>query len=128
MPTAEAAHAFASMQLQFQRQHVSATYPAAVEQVVLNGADAVAGRLIVAELDDSVRLVDIALLPEARGSGIGTALVRGVQERAAALGLPVVLHVEHGLPARRLYERLGFTATAEDQLRTEMRWAPPGSA
>ncbi len=50
-------------------------------------------------------LVDISLLPEARGSGLGTAILKDLV--AAETG-PVQLHVERTNRARRLYERLGF--------------------
>ena len=62
----------------------------------------------------ATRIVDVALLPEARRGGIGTRLVRDVQERAAAAGKSVTIHVERMNPALRLYERLGFRL-AEDK-------------
>jgi len=59
-------------------------------------------------------LLFVAVSPDARGSGIGGALVR------RALGEcdgQVKLHVEHDNPARRLYERCGFASKY-----LEMRW------
>jgi len=50
-------------------------------------------------------LVFVAVSPEARGRGIGGALVRRALEEADG---DVKLHVEHDNPARRLYERCGF--------------------
>jgi GNAT superfamily N-acetyltransferase len=57
--------------------------------------------------------MDMGLLPEHRGHGIGTELMHEVIERAESLGLPVVLHVESFNPARRLYERFGFVDDGE---------------
>ncbi|HEX6939117.1 MAG TPA: GNAT family N-acetyltransferase, partial [Longimicrobiales bacterium] len=51
---------------------------------------------------------DIALLPEHRGRGIGTALLEALIAEADAAGKPVSIHVEQYNPARRLYARLGF--------------------
>jgi ribosomal protein S18 acetylase RimI-like enzyme len=60
--------------------------------------------------DTEIRIVDIALLPEHRGKGIGTRLLRDV----IAQGKRVTIHVERMNPALRLYERLGFEV-AEDK-------------
>jgi len=53
-------------------------------------------------------LVDIALLPDARGMGIGAALIADLLTEAERAGKPVSLHVAKDNRARRLYERLGF--------------------
>ncbi|UBV43398.1 GNAT family N-acetyltransferase [Deinococcus taeanensis] len=51
----------------------------------------------------------LAVLPGARGQGVGTLLLSAAADRAAGLGLTQVgLLVEDGNPAARLYGRLGF--------------------
>ena len=51
-------------------------------------------------------LVFVSILPEMRGTGLGGKLIeRGVREAEG----DVKLHVEYDNPAKRLYERLGFT-------------------
>jgi GNAT superfamily N-acetyltransferase len=57
-------------------------------------------------------LLQIQLLPEHQGQGIGERLIRGLLDEARQVGLPVTLSVLRGSPARRLYERLGFEETA----------------
>lgn len=74
------------------------------------------GRMYVHERDGTVRLVDIALLPHWRGRGIGTTLLRDLLADADRRGLRAELHVERWNPARRLYERLGFTVAGEDDV------------
>ncbi|MDQ4098122.1 MAG: GNAT family N-acetyltransferase [Actinomycetota bacterium] len=88
-------------------------YAGSSRQVVLVGGEP-AGRLYVARSDAEIVIIDIALLPEYRGRGIGTALVRGVLDEATAGGKVVRMHVERHNPALRLYERLGFSI-AEDR-------------
>ncbi|HSU16256.1 MAG TPA: GNAT family N-acetyltransferase [Longimicrobium sp.] len=66
------------------------------------------GRLYVDVWEREIRIVDIALVPEYRGGGIGTMLLRRVFDEGDAAGKPVSIHVEVFNPARRLYERLGF--------------------
>ncbi len=59
-----------------------------------------------------VNIHDIAVLPEFRGRGLGSALLRGVADRARELGCcKVTLEVhESNDGARRLYEREGFVS------------------
>ena len=53
--------------------------------------------------------VSIAVLPEARGRGVGERLLRALISEALARDLPALsLSVEPDNPARRLYQRLGF--------------------
>ena len=58
--------------------------------------------------------MDIALLPEHRGNGVGSSLLRDLLAEADADGKRVTIHVERLNPALRLYERLGFSV-AEDK-------------
>ena len=73
-----------------------------------------AGRLYVLRGESEIRIVDIALLPEQRGNGVGSSLLRDLLAEADAAGKSVTIHVERMNPALRLYERLGF-AVAEDK-------------
>ena len=66
------------------------------------------GRLYVARWRDEIRIVDIALLPPYRGTGIGTTILQGILAEAEAERKPVRIHVERDNPALRLYQRLGF--------------------
>ena len=72
-----------------------------------------AGRLYVARWTDEIRIMDIALAPEFRGSGIGTGLLRALIVEANASGRKLSIHVELNNPARVLYERLGFRPAGE---------------
>jgi ribosomal protein S18 acetylase RimI-like enzyme len=58
----------------------------------------------------------IALLPEARGQGIGTRLMERLITAARDAGYPgISLSVSAQNPARNLYERLGFRIVSEDE-------------
>ena len=52
-------------------------------------------------------LLYIAVSPENRGRGIGTGLMKEAFRRAEG---DIKLHVEYDNPAKRLYERMGFTS------------------
>ena len=73
-----------------------------------------AGRLYVHRGGSEIRIVDIALLPEQRGNGVGTRLLDELLAEGDADAKSVTIHVERMNPALRLYARLGF-ALAEDK-------------
>ncbi len=79
---------------------------ASFDVVVVDGQDA--GRFYVLRMPAEIRIVDIALLPHARGASVGTHLLRQVFSEADATGRRVTIHVERMNPALALYERLGF--------------------
>jgi ribosomal protein S18 acetylase RimI-like enzyme len=94
---------------------------ATFEVVVVDGRDA--GRLYLWEGPSEVRIVDVALLPEARGGGVGTGLLRDVQVRAAAAGKAVTIHVERMNRALVLYERLGFRLAEDKGVYLFLSWS-----
>lgn len=60
-------------------------------------------------IDDATPSLAIAVLPEYRGRGIGTALLEQLLEKLRAAGYAAVsLSVQQENPALHLYERLGF--------------------
>jgi len=83
-----------------------------------------AGRLYLEPRGSRLHIVDIALLPEWRGKGVGTAILRALQDVARAQGKGVGIMVEVFNPARQLYRRLGFTETADHGVYLEMEWRP----
>jgi len=66
------------------------------------------GRLYVDYRDDEVRVLEIALLPEYRGRGVGRIVVTGLCLEAAMRHKPVRLHVHYLSRAQTFYRRLGF--------------------
>jgi ribosomal protein S18 acetylase RimI-like enzyme len=108
----EQKRAFLAMQFDVQDRYYRAQFPGAVFQVILlDGRPA--GRLYVDHRDEELRIIDIALLPEHRGAGVGGTLVRGLLDEATQAGKPVRIHVERFNPALRLYARLGFERVAD---------------
>jgi len=110
-----------------QEQSYGTAHPAARSDVVLVGGVR-AGRLLTDRRRERIDLVDVALLPEHRGRGIGNGLVRSLCREAADAGLPVRLQVRVGNPAEGLYERLGFvadrstTASGAPEMYRTMEW------
>ncbi|MEZ0578980.1 GNAT family N-acetyltransferase [Nocardioides sp. MH1] len=81
------------------------------------------GRLYVDERTEDLHIIDISLLPERRGAGIGTELIRAVQDEAAASGRGVSLHVALGNPAAALYLRLGFRPVEDLGVYRRLEWS-----
>lgn len=115
--------AFLEMQFSAQDQHYKENYTHTTYSVILAG-DRPAGRLYVARWEDEIRIVDIALLPEFRGRGLGSALLADLMAEADAAGKPLSIHVEQNNPARSLYDRLGFEEAGEFGVYLLMRRAP----
>jgi len=107
------------MQFRAQSMSIRLDHPHADRKIVVV-EDEPAGRLIIDESGAQIEVVDVALLPEYRGQGIGTSLLRGVLAQADRLGRAIALHVEKQSPAVRLYERLGFLISGESGLYFEM--------
>ena len=91
---------------------------------MIDGAPA--GRLYVLRGDEDIRIVDIALLPAFRGAGLGTRLLRELFDEADRDGKTVSIHVEVYNPARRLYDRLGFTVVEDKEMYLLMERRPAG--
>lgn len=105
--SAEEKDAFLAMQFEAQTRHYDEHY-ADAEFLVIEREDQPIGRLYLQTRDDEIRIVDIALLPENRRSGIGGRLLQMVLDEAAETGKAVRIHVEQNNPALTLYRRLGF--------------------
>lgn len=115
--------AFLRMQFTAQQQWYAISYAQAEHHVIeLDGVPI--GRLMVSRKQPAAVLVDIALLPEHRGKGIGGGLIRDLIQHCNQDKLPLRLQVLKTNPALRLYERLGFTRTGEDQIYIQMERQP----
>lgn len=111
------------MQFNAQRQHYELAYEAIEHSIILVG-NRPTGRIMVFRSEREFVLVDIALLPDARGLGIGCALIADLLTEAERAGKPVSLHVEKDNRARRLYERLGFEICEDTGMYFKMEWRP----
>lgn len=115
--------AFLRMQFNAQQRWYEMSYGQADHQIIEHDGAPI-GRLMVLRQPTSVLLVDIALLPEFRGQGIGGELIRKLIEECDQQKLPLRLQVQRVNPAQRLYERLGFRNTGEDQMYFQMEKSP----
>jgi ribosomal protein S18 acetylase RimI-like enzyme len=114
---------FLQMQYEAQRAFDGSDYAQATDEVILFSGER-AGRLLIDSREGEIRCVDLALLPEFRNRGLGTMLVRRLQQEAAAANKPLRLQVIRYSRAVNLFERLGFVRTSESGSHYQMEWKP----
>jgi ribosomal protein S18 acetylase RimI-like enzyme len=115
--------AFLRMQFQAQRQHYRAL-DAPAEQLIVCRESRPIGWIALIRSGRGLWLADIALVPEQRNSGIGTALIQDMLAEAAATHSVVQLHVLHNNRVIGLYQRLGFRVVADEGIYLQMEWRP----
>lgn len=81
---------------------------------VIEAGGAFVGCVALRPAEDAHWLEHFYLTPHLQGSGIGSGVLRGLLEKCDRDGVLVRLNVLQGSPARRLYERHGFTLESED--------------
>lgn len=124
--------AFVAQQFEAECAHYARHYPEMSQDVVLVDGEP-AGRLLVDRWQREIRVVDICLLPEARGEGVGSELLHRLMEEARQARKRLGIQVERSNPALALHRRLGFRAVGDDGVHLRMEWDPsrrftPGAA
>lgn len=125
--TAKRKIGFTDQQFAAQRFHYRKFFPGTAFDVIEHDGIPV-GRLYLDVRHTHAHLIDIALLPQARGHGLGTALLMALQDYARERSMGLALFVEIYNPAQRLYRRLGFTEIGEPGVQVEMEWLPKRDA
>ena len=111
--------AFLRMQFTAQQRWYEQMYPGARHEIIVQDGESI-GRLMVHHQASACLLVDIALLPDHRAQGIGGNVLGQLIQTCDQEKTPLRLQVLKGNPAVRLYHRLGFSQTGEDQMYIQM--------
>lgn len=114
---------FVDQQFQAQRSYYQVHY-ADAEQYVIEASGQPIGRAYLLWADTHLQIIDLALLPEACGRGMGGELLGRFLERVDREGLSAGLHVESYNPAQRLYFRHGFEVVGENGVYLKLRRNP----
>ena len=97
------------LQMQFRAQHTDyQTRFGLAQYLIIERNSKPIGRLYVDRRQDRIHILDITILPEERGAGVGSAFLLDLQAEARTCGKAVSLYVEAGNVAQRLYQRLAF--------------------
>ncbi len=105
--------AFLTMQFRAQHHHYTTHYPNA-EYLLIEREGQGVGRLFLDRRPERLHILDIALLPQVRGTGLGTALLEELIAEAGTQNKSISLYVDKQNVARRLYQRLGFEPVEEE--------------
>jgi ribosomal protein S18 acetylase RimI-like enzyme len=115
--------AFLHMQFNAQRTSYRTHHPnAAYKMVEVRGLPI--GRLYWDELPSHLHIIDITLVPERRGRGLGTMLLDRLIAMASSNGWSVGLAVDKDNRALKLYQRMGFIIVADRGLYQQMELRP----
>ena len=115
--------AFLKMQFDAQHRYYQQQFSkAAFDLILLDGQPI--GRLYVDRSTEENHIIDIALLPQHRKLGIGSRLLREIQEESAQAQKPILIYVEKNNPAMKLYQKLGFVPVSDTGVYLAMRWSP----
>lgn len=104
-----------------QKQEFGANWPDATDLIVVKEAVKV-GRVLISVRDKSARVIDLAILPEHQGLGIGASVMTGLCMAARDRTAHVSLRALGGGRAERFYARLGFEVTGCEAPYVEMKW------
>ncbi|MEX2335440.1 MAG: GNAT family N-acetyltransferase [Pseudohongiella sp.] len=114
---------FLSMQWELQKKAYDLQYPDACDMLIMCGREA-SGRCLIQESANILHLIDIALLPEFRGLGIGSHVLQLLQRAATERCIPLKLSVAMNNSAQDLYRRHGFYETYSSETHIAMQWQP----
>jgi len=99
-----------------------AQFPDSGNSVVLSG-DTPIGQFWVFRTPEEFLVVDIALLPDHRGGGVGATLMKQFMAEADAARVPVRVTVATNNPGSlRFHQRLGFRIISEDPMYYNMEY------
>jgi GNAT superfamily N-acetyltransferase len=119
--------AFLKAQFEAQSSHYKTHYAEAEFKLILFDQQPI-GRIIIYRSGQEIRLVDIALVREWRGRGVGSYLMKALMDEASAVGKPIRIHVEKFNPALNFYRRLGFVSIEDKGVYWFMEWKPPATS
>ena len=115
--------AFLKFQFDAQHAHYRSQFPQANFQVILKDGERT-GRLYIDRHEPEIRILDITVLPQFRGKGIGSLLMKDLLAESMATGHPLRIWVEAFNPSQTLFRRLGFSVAQEDGFNQLLEFAP----
>lgn len=118
--------AFLRQQFALQTKHYDKVYREAELQIIMKDGQPI-GRIYTDYnvKDNQFHLIDITLLREYRGLGIGRYLIEGLKARAASANASLSLYVHSFNPALKFYQGLGFVQRRSEHGHLYLQWLNP---
>ncbi|MBV8192873.1 MAG: GNAT family N-acetyltransferase [Alphaproteobacteria bacterium] len=112
------------MQFASQAATYRAQYPSGRFDIIEQGDKSI-GRIVIDPGTEAGRIVDIALLPERRARGLGTAILAAVLDRFARRRRRVLCQVlANNEASLRMFHRVGFRQVGECPPFLHLEWRP----
>ncbi len=121
--TVETRAAFVQSQFRAMRHGYADMFPDGQFSIILRGGQRI-GRMVLHRTPREIHVVDMVLLPQFCGQGIGRQLMNNILAEAAAAQKTVGLHVLKMNRAIRFYQRFGFVKTGDEGPYDKMEWQP----
>lgn len=112
---------FLRMQYDCQQRSYHMQYPD-MESRIITYSSIPVGRILLTKKETVTILLDITLLPKYQNRGIGTALLKEMQQNIKPEESLRLTVLKSNRSAHKLYERLGFKESSEDELHLIMEW------
>lgn len=113
--------AFLRSQFSAQQTHYRSYFPQAVHDMILVDGEPV-GRIYVDRRADEIRILDVTMLTESRGRGIGTRIIQELMKEADDQDQSLSIYVESFNRSLGLFQRLGFVKAEETGASWLMVW------
>jgi ribosomal protein S18 acetylase RimI-like enzyme len=123
----EQQRAFLDFQFNAQDVFYHERFPHAQYSIILQDGEPI-GRLYILREDKEIRMIDITVLPQYRGRGIGSFLIRGLLDEGKRTGRVVQIFVESFNRSRSLFERFGFSVVREEGINLLFAWQPENNS
>jgi ribosomal protein S18 acetylase RimI-like enzyme len=115
--------AFLQMQFAAQQNHYRAYFPEATHSLILVDQVPV-GQIYLDRRAAEIRILDLTLLPSARGRGLGTHLLQELIKEVETTHKTLSLYVESFNRSLGLFARLGFVKAGDNGLSCLLEWHP----
>jgi len=113
---------FVRMQFNAQHKFFKQEFSNAEFNLVLKD-DIAIGRMYVERRENEIRIIDVTLMPDYRGQGVGQVLMKSLLDESAGSAKPITLHVAKDSPAMSFYERFGFKYVEDRGVYQLIRWS-----
>lgn len=121
--TDEQKEAFIRFQLKAQLTHYQNEYPNAEYSIILFGTQPV-GRLYIDRREAEIRIMDITLLPENRGKGISSPIIRRLMDEASHSGRKLSINLDKLSHSQPIFDQFGFKPTEDSGFHVLYVWEP----
>ncbi|MBS1792006.1 MAG: GNAT family N-acetyltransferase [Acidobacteria bacterium] len=121
--TEEQKEAFVRFQLKAQLAHYQNEYPNAEYSIILFD-DQPVGRLYIDRREDDLRIMDITLLPEHRGKGISSPIIRHLMDEASVLEKRLSINLDKLSQSQPIFEHFGFNPAEDSGFHVLYAWHP----